>query len=63
MTDIWAKNLLRGEYEYVLVYDADEEILSAISELSSESSMPESKDGFVLQVVPSDDQSGISLLK
>lgn len=63
MTDIWAKNLLLGEYEYVLVSDADEEIISAISQISPETSLPKLGESGILKVIPSDTNYRITFVK
>ena len=63
MTDIWAKNLLLGAYEYVLVSDADEEIISAISQISPETSLPKLGESGILKVIPSDTNYRITFVK
>lgn len=63
MTEIWARNLLEGQYEYVIVAEADEDIVYAISQISAESSLVKVGEECLLKVVPADASYGISFMK
>ncbi len=63
MTRIWAQNLLKGGYEYVLIIDPDADILYAINEIES-SALPFLQENyFVLRVVPNGGEYGITFVK
>lgn len=63
MTKTWARNLLEKEYDYVLVAQADEDILYAVSELAPGTERLQPGETCVLKVMPAGNTYGVELIR